>query len=371
MSKSDEVIFCAAAMIDLLGFSSHLEVGGSDLRTTVGAEAVERLEYLREAQSLMKDERQKRPDYYPESLNVVRINDALILTIDLPDFLKPSIGSVVKRGTTVDELDEYFNMDEYDGEDGQAQFLEDYEQKRIEASRDLTKFVGLVARTHSFITKKENEQIYPGPRTVICSGFRRPLENETELDHLSANFAFSNAYQAERHLHGSKLFVDANILEMISSDKFSRNVLRNASFERSREPKAYLDPDWEFDSTPESLVQREEVKVSLFRKTYYFLELDSNRVEYLQSVDHLYTVLTGEDELHNEKERFVKWILGIFLDEKPIPDGPHMKMSGNGLDHDVAWLNQIARTGTSDVDEEKLEMIRNNPPLHFISEEEN
>ncbi len=366
MSKPDEVIFCAAAVIDLLGFSSHLEVGGSDLRTTIGAEAIERLEYLREAQSLMENERQKRPDYYPESLNVVRINDALILTIDLPDFLKPSIGSVLKRGTTLDELDKYFNMDEYDGEDGEAQFLADYEQKRIETSRDLTKFVGLVARVHSFMTKKENEQIYPGPRTVVCSGFRRPLENEHELDHLSANFAFSNAYQAERHLHGSKLFVDTNILEMISSDKFSRNVLRNASFERSREPKAYLNPNWEFDSTPHSLVQREEIKVSLFRKTYRFLELDSSRVEYLQSVTHLHSVLTGEDKPHNDKERFAKWILNIYHDEKPIHD--RLGYSGNGLQHDIAWLDQIVRTGTSDADEERLEEIRKNP-FQFLPEE--
>jgi len=367
MNKSDDVIFCAAAVIDLLGFSSHLEVGGSDFRTTVGAEAIERLEYLREAQSLMESERQKRPDYYPDSLNVVRINDALILTVDLPDFLKPSIGSVLKRGTTVNELDKYFNMDEYDGENGEARFLADYEEKRIETSRDLTKFVGLVARVHSFVSKKENEQIYPGPRTVVCSGFRRPLENEDELDHLSANFAFSNAYHAERHLHGSVLFVDTNILEMISSDKFSRNVLRNASFFRSREPNAYLNPNWELDSTPHSLVQREEIEVSLFRKTYRFLELDSSRVEYLQSVTHLYTVLTGKDKPHSDKKRFARWVLGIFHDETPIPDS--LGMSVNGLQHDVAWLDQIVRTGTSDADEERLEDIKRNPFL-FLPERE-
>ncbi|MEX2633674.1 MAG: hypothetical protein WD267_06545 [Balneolales bacterium] len=369
MDKTDNVKFCAAAVIDLLDFSSHLEVGGSDLRTTVGAEAIERLEYLREAQHLIDAERKKRPDYYSDSFGMIRINDALILTIDLPDFLKPSIGDIVKRGTSLGEFDEYFNMDKYydDDEEGEARFLADYEKKRIETSRDLTKFVGLVARVHSFISKKENEQIYPGPRTVVCSGFRRPLKNEDKLDHLSANFAFSNAYTAERHLHGTKLFVDTNILEMISSDKFSRNVIRKASFERSRVPKAYLNPKWEFDSTPSSLVQREEIKVSLFRKTYHFLELDSSRVEYLQSVAHLYTVLKGEEEPHEDKKRFTKWILNIYLDESSNPD--RLGFSGHGLESDIAWLEQIVRTGTSDADKERLEEIKKNPFYHLPMEE--
>ena len=55
--ESKEVVYCVTAIIDLLGFSSHLEVGSGDIRTTIGQQAIGRLQTL--ADSLDHLEREK------------------------------------------------------------------------------------------------------------------------------------------------------------------------------------------------------------------------------------------------------------------------------------------------------------------------
>jgi hypothetical protein len=41
-----DVRYCATAVIDLLGFSAHLETGSNDVRTTIGRAAIDRLQVL-------------------------------------------------------------------------------------------------------------------------------------------------------------------------------------------------------------------------------------------------------------------------------------------------------------------------------------
>jgi hypothetical protein len=76
MQQGSDVKYCVTAMIDLLGFSSHLEIGSYDLRTTIGKQAVNRLENLEKAIALSNGERKKYRKYYPQIYSTRRINCA-------------------------------------------------------------------------------------------------------------------------------------------------------------------------------------------------------------------------------------------------------------------------------------------------------
>src|SRR6267142_457166 len=80
-----EVKFSVCAITDLQGFSSHLEISGYDLRTDIGEHAILRLHNLEEAVDRLNDEQSRRPDYYPSGLYLRRINDAIIIAMDLDD----------------------------------------------------------------------------------------------------------------------------------------------------------------------------------------------------------------------------------------------------------------------------------------------
>ena len=90
------VKYCVTAIIDLQGFSTHLEVG-NDLRTRIGNEALMRLEILDKVVNMLSEKlKGKSRKYFPTNLNFIRINDSLIFSIDLDDFFIPRIGSTIK-----------------------------------------------------------------------------------------------------------------------------------------------------------------------------------------------------------------------------------------------------------------------------------
>jgi hypothetical protein len=199
LGNDQQVKYCVTAVIDLLGFSSHLEIGGNDLRTNIGQEAVKRLQILEDALRLMNDETSVCQDEYPKEFYHTRINDALILTLDLPNFFTPSVCEEIKRGISPNEIEQFFDIDSIGiGEE----FEQVYEARRLQEIADLVRFVGLIARVHHYVNRKENSAFFSGAKTVVATGYRRTfLVNGTE-DFLAANFAFSNAYLAEKELHG-------------------------------------------------------------------------------------------------------------------------------------------------------------------------
>ena len=94
----NDIKYCATAFIDLLGFSSHLDVSSNDLRTNIGQEAIKRLDFIEDSLLKIETEIKKNKEFFPDFFYAKRINDGLIITIDLPDFLKPSIGESFKNG---------------------------------------------------------------------------------------------------------------------------------------------------------------------------------------------------------------------------------------------------------------------------------
>ena len=168
--ENTDIKFCVTSYIDLRGISNHLEIG-NDLRTKIGQEVITRLDSLEETIDLFLNERKGHPQYYPKTINYRRVNDALILTIDLPEFLTPRIGETIREGITVNEIGRFFpNSSEYDTYE---EFEKAYIEKTTESILELTQFVGLSARIHSYINRKESENYFPGAKTVISSGYRR------------------------------------------------------------------------------------------------------------------------------------------------------------------------------------------------------
>jgi hypothetical protein len=308
----NEIKYCVTAYIDLLGFSSHLEISSNDLRTQIGQEAIKRLNLLESALLIIEKEKDKGLDFFPESLYVRRINDALILTIDLPDFLKPSIGESFKNGITKDDLDNYFNVEELPTWESALVALSAKVDESIES---LLKFVGLVSRIHNFINKNESKSFFPGAKTIISTGFRKKFINRdgTE-DNLAANFSFSNAYIAEQQLHGAKIYIDCYILQLLSNNRYSRNIVKSSVFINDFIPsdpfvdrENYLELDAE---SKESCV----ITVTLFRKKYLFREINSKRTAYLQIIPKFSEYMIS-NPLHVNTQNIYKLIFSFIASE--------------------------------------------------------
>ncbi|MCU1267690.1 MAG: hypothetical protein JWM21_4008 [Acidobacteria bacterium] len=355
--KDQQVKYCVTAIIDLLGFSSHLEIGGNDLRTNIGQEAVNRLQILEDAIRLMNDERVLCKDEYPKEFYYTRINDAVILTLDLPRFFTPSVGELIKRGVSANEIDQFFDLDSIGGDE---EFEQAYVTKLSEDTGDLVRFVGLIARIHHYVNRKENTAYFPGAKTVVASGYRRTFFAEGKEDFLAANFSFSNAYLAEKDLHGSNLFLDNNIVQLLCANRFARNLLRFASYVSH---PAQFDLFREYDDPlfpPGATVKKEPVAVSLFRKRFSFRELNPSILAYLQVIPRLSTYLLGE-----KKSKAESFSLSVFeamkegpskadlnLDSAPIFRGRILR---EDIENDIRIFSEIVECGESAILKEQRE----------------
>lgn len=312
MEESD-VKYCVTSFTDLLGISNHLEIG-NDLRTKIGQEVINRLNVLEETIDMFLKEKKKYSKYYPKNINYRRINDSLILTLDLPEFLTPRIGETIREGLTQNELHHFFpNALDYDSFE---EFDIAYNNKLTESIIELTQFIGLSGRIHSYINRKENENYFPGAKTIISSGYRKSFFTSTKQeDYFSANFSFSNAYIAESNLKGNGLFIDNNLLKLLGLNQFTRNLLKYSSFVSESN---CFNP---FDDEPPSIDSKAKPKMGvekeiiIFRKKFYFREINSNRIAFLHLFSSLLPYLTGQKRLVKKKKYLFRQVFYCFLNE--------------------------------------------------------
>jgi hypothetical protein len=292
----EDVLYCVVAVVDLQGFSAHLEVGGHDLRTTVGQSAVARLRILDEALLLVEQERILAPAAVPQSLRAIRLNDALIFHIDLPTRLTPNTGSTHRVGFSVVEMQKHFGLDNYlNDDDGADRFTADYLAALNDDLKDLRAFVGLVARVHLHVRYRDADLGFSGAKTICCTGFRRRFESAGSEDRLAANFALANAYVADAALHGPWLFVEDGVSELLCVNGIARNVVRYASFIYETRPfDVTADPKEGFYPDP-AIVPATPVEVSLFRRQFFFRPFTPSPLTYLQVIDPLRRFLEGQE----------------------------------------------------------------------------
>jgi arsenate reductase len=291
--------YCVVAFIDLLGFSSHLEVSG-DLRTSIGQEAVKRLTALDEVLTLLSNELEDHPVLSPPDLFYTRINDALILSMDLSDVLRPSIGETVRQGMTAEEWEEFFDFSSIPEE----KFEQEYSAKLKEYTRPVEQFVGLVARIHNRINKIERQGNFPGAKSVVSSGFRRRFISNRKEDILSANFAFSNAYLAEQKLKGARIYVDNNILQLLTTDHLSRNMLKLSCFEYIQNVFSPFNEKDEVFGLGGSYAETEIHPLTILQKAYHFRCVNPNPLTYLQLLDAFRSLLDTNFEKAEGSARY-------------------------------------------------------------------
>ncbi|MES2560384.1 MAG: hypothetical protein V4590_11620 [Bacteroidota bacterium] len=282
MEPETDIRYCVSAYFDLMGFSSHLEVG-NDLRTNIGKEAINRLRNLEKVMQLIKDEKAALPDFYPH-FNIQRINDALILVMDLPSNLTPNKGKIKKNTLDHEDLKDIID------EDGltEEEVYEKYHKLISKYASDLIKFIGLCARIHLYINEVESANFSPGVKTTISSGFRYNFINQNnEPDYLSANFSFSNAYLAQEKIKGTGFFIDNSLIQILCANKFCQNLFRRAVFipqEHLFDPlKEYKDILFTDNEYKESVL----IEVMHFRKIYVYREINSLILSYFQIVVQL------------------------------------------------------------------------------------
>ena len=347
------VKFNVCALIDLLGFSSHLEISGYDLRTAIGEQAIRRLETLEEGMALIHKETEESPQVVPKGLRVQRINDAIICTMDLDDFLLPSTGQTRFTGTSANDLAAHFNLESFDNS---ADFLSVYEARLCEAIEPIQQFLGIVARLHLFIQKREGIGFFPGARTIISTGFRRPFRSFQEQDDaLSANFAFANAMVADKSLHGPHLYIDNNLIELCSRDRLARNLMRFSCFEWR--DAAY---DCLSDEEPiEGIIWREATKVSdpealmLFRRRYLFRRLNASPLSYLQHLTFLRPCIERDEKADRSNPYFAHVLDAVHygVSDKRVEAGRPPKSflySGtNDLETSLTEFKELLLTGDS------------------------
>lgn len=322
--RGDDLVYSVAAVIDLQGFAAHLETGANDLRTTIGKEAITRLGFLDAARKLVETEAAELPPAYPRSLHISRINDALILHLDLPDRLRPSVGQTARSGYTVFEMEEYFEIDRYlDDDDDGKRFSADVAATLESDVTDLIRFVGLVARLHQFVNAREWEAQFPGAKTICASGYRRHyITSDGSEDRLAANFAFANAQVADQFLHGPRLFLDDNITKLLCINRFARNLVRHACFVGS---DAAFDPttdptDGFYTSCSVELSVPE--RVHLFRAPFDYRRLNPAPLTFLQLLPELTPFLDGSKEPAKS----------IFMSvRKTLQNGPDVEMMRKGI----------------------------------------
>ncbi|MDD1443483.1 hypothetical protein MEO93_24640 [Dolichospermum sp. ST_sed3] len=295
MEEEKEIKYCICAMIDLLGFSNHLEISSYDLRTSIGKQAVSRLENIEKVLEFLEIERESRKDYYPPIFHTHRINDAIFLTMDLDEVLLPSIGHTKFGGLTANDLDKFFKEDIAKSEEQFHSAVNDRISQSIET---LLQFIGFIARLHLNLNKLEGQNFFPGAKTVIATGFRRPFLSKLNKkeDFFSANFALSNAYLAEKTLKGSSFYVDNGILQLISFNKFARNILRFSHYHFREATFDCLSNHEEVFYLPPEAFTTEPIEINLFRKDYKFIMLNPSPLTYLQNLPRIMVFLIDKEK---------------------------------------------------------------------------
>lgn len=352
----DEVRYCVTAVVDLLGFSAHLEVGGHDVRTTVGKEAVTRLQTLEDGLRLIEAERERAPREYPAELSYIRINDAVVLSMDLPPMLTPSVGESVRQGFSGSDLGRFFDLDHFEDEE---HFRNVYQERLADEVSGLIEFIGLVARLHSYVNRRDAERYFPGARTIIATGYRRPFSTGKREDFLAANFSFSNAYVAEQHLKGARLFLDNNIAQLLCANRYACNLLRYACWVRR---DAEFDPFAEHEDVlwmSSEWRRSTAVEVTLFRKSFRFREVNPQPLGFLQVIPRTNEFLAGRRESPGDREwPRLALVIRSGPDATVAPSASWnpfpLSYLRNDLEEDIRTFSEFVETGESAILREKI-----------------
>jgi len=312
MTIKNTTLFSFSAHIDLLGFSSHLELAKNDLRTTIGSSAVVRLRILSDVIQMINSERKLHRNEYPSSFRIMRFNDSIIFGMDLPKTVIPEVGEdAFKRRPN---LFERYIVSRTNLELSESNSKID--PALVEGAKSLAEFIGIVCRAHNYINQKEKEIHMPGCRTIIASGLRDIFIVNKKEDPYSANFSLANAFKANElgsksGFFGNRVYMEKNLARICSIDV---SICRYIGLIRLVESKSIDDPydgnkyiTWDTKFYEES----KEFQVELFRNQYWFREINSQIGSTLQMVHKFNKAIDADDS-----SDYLRIISKIFKSER-------------------------------------------------------
>jgi hypothetical protein len=271
-----EVVFSITAHLDLLGFSAHLSLGSSDIRTKIGSEALERLRTLDIATGLAEKEINNFPDIYNFTIKNIRFNDSIYFVIDLRSDIIPPVGSIqLSGGGSISEFEKVIGKS-IKGDDRVKEFYEYYAKEGLKVAI----FLGLISRIHDHINNEELKRNYPGCITTISTGYRKIYINESVMeDYFSANFSLSNSYLtnsggSNKGISGNALYVEDNVARIVKYDDECHKILHFSKFvlvggtSDPYEKSIFL--------TKYSYSTSRKVEIEIFKQKYYYRELNTN-----------------------------------------------------------------------------------------------
>jgi len=291
----DEVVFSITANLDLLGFSNHLSLGSSDIRTKIGSEALIRLKILDDAVKIANNEIKKYPDIYLQKIESIRFNDAIFFVMDLRTDIIPEIGSVtLSGGGSISEYERIANK-----KSGTESKWEEFYNFYASEGYNVALFLGLIARIHNYVNSKEKENKYPGCKTVISTGYRKRYINEIgREDYFSINFSLSNAYLTnkmggQKGISGNGFYVEDNVSRIVRYDEDCKSILFLSKYLNITEySDPYEDSIYLFN---EYFLPRPKIEIELFQKKYYFRQLNTNVLSNFRLIPVLRKYIEKED----------------------------------------------------------------------------
>lgn len=301
----DQLSKAVFATIDLQGFSNHLELANVDPRTEIGGIALRRLNNLKAAMAAVEQERATFPEIHP-SITCHRINDMLMLNLDLPGQFLPMVGEQEASAFSTETLEQL--VPDYLRSTDAEEFRRRYSDAVARSLPPLVKFIGLVARIYAFIENSERENHWPGAKAVVSIGLRRHNQNEKgEDDPFSLNLAFTQSYVASDKLKGSGFFLDGEIAHYLSADPNAQRILWNGlhlAHSEVFDPKA-LPRDVDAFRKEQTWKLSEAVEVEIFRRKRRFFP--SNRsLGYLQFVEVIHSGRYDTPAITNLREHIAK-----------------------------------------------------------------
>jgi hypothetical protein len=312
------------ALIDLLGFSEHLALAKYDLRSAIGLEALRRLRFLEKTLSAIQEESDAGDALIPEGVRWARLNDSLLLQMDLPEEFTPDTGQMgfhqfpyevaIERGREL-------------GIDGDLKRL--HAEVLCPMGREVAKFIGLAARMHNYLNSLEWESHFPGCRTVIACGLRIPFQDRNgEDDFLAANFSLTNAYSVQERgsslgFRGPSIWFDDSVSVPISLDPISQNLLYFSQFVQTRKQFRRHLPADVVDLRRKDLASPECIAAEIQRQEFTFTKLDPSAASNLQLVGEIDAVSSNDAADTSILRRYSEILRGKIPTENEILSTEH------------------------------------------------
>jgi hypothetical protein len=290
--------------VDLLGFSNQLALSRCDIRAQAGEQAIERLSSLEKALQMLEEEKIRFPQLYPSGLRYNRLNDALFFGIDVEHLLPPTGQITLTGGYSADELLKSYAPNGNEVFSGTIK----------ESAGEVAKFLGLVARVHSYINAREAEKSFPGCRTVVASGLRKCFKDRHGSDDFfAANFSISVAFEAQEKgaqigIKGNSLYIEDDVAVAVSYVNACHAIIALSKFHHLHSPgkDPYTYPCKKMTVfAGSSWTTHEPVVVEVMKQQYVFRRLNPSVLTNLQLFED-YRRLAEEETSENSRGQLMR-----------------------------------------------------------------